>query len=75
MPVNMTMKLFDTLFDCINENVFSKKLVKWHFYVDDAACNAANALCGYVSDLVSNAEKQRYEVVLERTEIDGMMFE
>lgn len=74
IPVNATLRLFDKLFTIINKHVFSSQLVKWPFAVDDISCNAANALCGYVPDLVANNKKQRYEVVLEDIVIDGILF-
>lgn len=74
VPVNATLRLFDNLFTCINKHVFSNNLRKWPFVIDDAACNIANALCGYVPDLVSNVKEQRYEVVLKDTIVDDILF-
>jgi len=74
MPVNATLRSFEKLFASINKNIFSNMLVKWPFIIDDEACNAVNAICGYVPDMISNVEEQRYYVVLNDTVVDDMLF-
>lgn len=70
-PAWFTIKKFESAFDVINKYVFGSKLRKWPFAVDDKSCAGSNALCGYVCSLVSNVEKQKYDVVLENTVIDS----
>lgn len=74
VPIHLTMKQFDVLFDAINHNLFSNMLQKWPFIKNDIECNAANALCGYVPDLISNVEQKKYDVVLEEMTINNEVY-
>ena len=74
IPTPMTLKTYEKLFDKANNYLFSRKLVKWPFVVDDQECNASNALCGYVNSLISNIEKQRYDVVTEDCIVCGELY-
>lgn len=71
VPIHITLKLLNTLFQHINSNMFSNSLVKWPFIVNDKICQQSNAICGYVHALISNIEKRRYEVVTKKTIDDG----
>lgn len=70
-PAWFTVKKFELVFNIVNKHIFGSKLRKWPFAINDESCIDSNALCGYVCSLVSNAEKQKYDVVLENTVIDS----
>lgn len=74
IPMPMTLKTYEKLFDKANLHVFSERLVKWPFVIDDQECDASNALCGYVNSLISNVEKQRYNVVTKDCIVDGELY-
>ena len=74
VPVHATLKMFKTLFKHINAHMFNNKLAKWPFIKNDAECEAKDAICGYVHSLLSNLEKQQYDVVLRDTMVDGELY-
>lgn len=71
VPAWFTIKKFELTFSIVNKHVFGSKLKKWPFAINDESCIDSNALYGYVCSLVSNAEKQKYDVVLENMIIDN----
>ena len=74
VPVNATLKLFETVFKHVNRHLFNDKLVKWPFVKNDIECKKADALCGYVVDLLSNPKTQKFDVVTHDIIIDGIPF-